>query len=229
MRPGGAETTVVLPVKRLDDAKHRLTALLAPPERRRLMTAMLDDVLDALERVEVTHELMVVTRDPDAADAARARRAMVVADAVDAGHSAAALVGIRAALDRGARRVLLIPGDCPLMAPADVEALLERPSTPGGGVVIVPDRAGAGTNALLLEPPDVIAPAFGPGSHARHRAAARHAGVAAETQRPGSLVLDVDTPDDLRALADALAERSGTAPRTAAVLAALSLAGSAAR
>jgi 2-phospho-L-lactate guanylyltransferase len=220
---------VVLPVKRLDDAKHRLTALLAPRERRALMAAMLQDVLDALGRVAVAHELLVVTHDADAAGAARARGAVVVADPADAGHSAAALLGIGAARDRGAERVLLIPGDCPLLAAADVEALLEPPPTPRGHVVIVPDRVGAGTNALLLEPPEVIAPAFGPGSHERHRAAARRAGIIAETRRPASLTLDVDTPDDLRALADALAEQPGAAPTTAAVLAGLSLAGSAAR
>ena len=77
---------------------------------------------------------------------------------------AAALRGIDAALERGAERVLLVPGDCPALDPAEVSALLAHDA----GVVIVPDRHGAGTNALLLTPPDVMAPAFGEGSFARH-------------------------------------------------------------
>ena len=40
-------------------------------------------------------------------------------------------------------------------------------------VVIVPDRHGTGTNALVLSPPDAIVPAFGEGSKARHVEAAR--------------------------------------------------------
>ena len=74
-------------------------------------------------------------------------------------------------------------------------------------MVIVPDRHGAGTNALLLSPPDAIEPSFGPGSFARHAARAREAGVAARVAALPSLGLDVDTPDDLAALRSALATR----------------------
>ena len=48
-------------------------------------------------------------------------------------------------------------------------------------MLVVPDRHGTGTNALLLQPPDVMAPSFGEGSHARHLGNARGAGIAAET------------------------------------------------
>ena len=219
MRAHDPSTAVVLPVKRLDDAKQRLSPYLTAPERRALMAAMLEDVLDALERVKMPHDLLVVTGDAGAAHTARRQGARVVPDPGDAGHSAAAALGIRAALDRGAGRVLLIPGDCPLLAPSDLERLLGLPAAPGGRAVIVADRDGTGTNALLLEPPEVMAPAFGAGSHARHLAAAEAAGVPVRSERLASLLLDIDTPDDLHALADALVERPGEAPRTAAVLA----------
>jgi 2-phospho-L-lactate guanylyltransferase len=76
--------------------------------------------------------------------------------------------------------------------------------------VIVPDRHGTGTNALLLTPPDVIEPSFGPGSFARHR---ELAGTASVAELP-SLLLDVDTPDDLATLLAGSAD----APRTRALL-----------
>jgi 2-phospho-L-lactate guanylyltransferase len=85
-------------------------------------------------------------------------------------------------------------------------------------VVIVPDRHGTGTNALLLEPPDVIRPAFGPGSFARHLERASQAGVAWEVAQPDSLLLDVDTSDDLDTLRAVLPQREGAAPRTRAAL-----------
>jgi 2-phospho-L-lactate guanylyltransferase len=63
-------------------------------------------------------------------------------------------------------------------------------------VVLAPDRHGRGTNALLLDPPDVIDPAFGGDSRAGHAWLASSA-EAAFVEVPDVLGLDVDTPDDL--------------------------------
>ena len=76
-------------------------------------------------------------------------------------------------------------------------------------MVIVPDRHGSGTNALLLEPPQVMPPSFGAGSFARHAALARAAGAEVKVSELPSLSLDVDTPADLAALRS----RAGRAPR----------------
>ena len=84
--------------------------------------------------------------------------------------------------------------------------------------MIVPDRHGAGTNALLIAPPEAVEPAFGPGSFARHAALAHAAGARVRIGRLPSLELDVDTPGDLAALRAALAARAGGAPRTRALL-----------
>jgi 2-phospho-L-lactate guanylyltransferase len=138
----------------------------------------------------------------------------VVHDPEESGQSAAAARGVAAARERGAERVLLVPGDCPALDPDEVARLLARPE----GAVIVPDRHGTGTNALLLAPPDVFAPAFGPGSFARHAARARAAGAAVKVCELRSLGLDVDTPGDLAALRAALAARPQDAPRTRALL-----------
>jgi 2-phospho-L-lactate guanylyltransferase len=68
--------------------------------------------------------------------------------------------------------------------------------------VMVPDRAGEGTNVLLVSPPRAIDDAFGPGSRGRHAAAARAAG-AILVEMDGPLALDLDTPEDLAAAPDA--------------------------
>ena len=84
--------------------------------------------------------------------------------------------------------------------------------------MIVPDRHGSGTNALLIAPPDAIEPSFGPGSFARHAARGAAAGAVVRVAQAPSLELDVDTPGDLAALRAALAARPGAAPRTRALL-----------
>ncbi|HET6546906.1 MAG TPA: 2-phospho-L-lactate guanylyltransferase [Solirubrobacter sp.] len=208
-------TVAILPVKSFGRAKQRLTG--AFPDRPALAAAMVADVLAALARVPALDELIVVTAEPTAAEAARAAGARVVEDPVEAGQSQAAALGIDSTR---ADRALLVPGDCPALDPAEVGALLEHAAP----VVIVPDRHGQGTNALLLTPPDVMAPAFGEGSFARHAARARAAGADVKVADVPSLELDVDTPDDLAALRRALAARPGGAARTRALLEAAAVA-----
>ena len=209
-------TVAVLPVKSFARAKQRIADAVADDERRSLAEAMVGDVLAALELVGGLHGVVVVTAEARARALALQAGASVVHDHHEAGQSAAALEGIRAALAEGADRVLLVPGDCPALDPDEVETLLESAS--GAGVVIVPDRHGTGTNALLLTPPDAIAPAFGEGSFARHSAAAQAAGAALRVARLSSLGLDVDTPGDLAALRAALQAGPKGAVRTRAVL-----------
>ena len=210
-------TAAVLPIKTYARAKHRLSEAVGVPDRRALAEAMVGDVLGVLPAVPGLDRVIVVTAEPLAAAAARDAGAEVVHDPDEAGQSAAALLGIRAALDAGAERTLLVPGDCPALDPDEVGALLARQGR--AGVVIVPDRHGAGTNALLLSPPDVIEPSFGPGSFARHAARAHAAATVVRVAEVRSLGLDVDTPDDLRALHEALGGRPGAAPRTRELLA----------
>lgn len=211
-------TVAVLPVKRFERAKQRLGPALSDGPRADLAEAMVADVLRALADVDGL-AVLVVTADPHAAHAARAAGFEVVDEPVLAGHSAAAELGIARALELGAERVLLVPGDCPALTAADVEALLARHRRPG--VVIVPDRHGSGTNALLLAPPRAIRPAFGEGSCRRHRALAASAGVACAIDAVAALALDVDDADDLAALR----EEGEPGPRTLGALGRLAAAG----
>ncbi|HKH18289.1 MAG TPA: 2-phospho-L-lactate guanylyltransferase [Solirubrobacteraceae bacterium] len=209
-------TAAVLPVKSFGRAKQRLDAAVGQPDRGELAAAMLGDVLDALRAVGGLADVIVVTAEPRAADAARAAAAQIVDDPVEAGQSDAAARGVRAALARGAQRALLVPGDCPALDPAEVGRLLD--GFPGAGLVIVPDRHGSGTNALLIAPPNAVDPSFGPGSFARHAALGAAAGLVVRVAPVPSLELDVDTPGDLAALRRTLSSLPDAAPRTRALL-----------
>jgi 2-phospho-L-lactate guanylyltransferase len=230
-------TAAILPVKRFSLAKQRLGATVADPLRLDLARAMVGDVLSALHNCAAIERTIVVTSEQSVAAAARYQGGIAVEDAAEDGQSAAVERGIERAVAEGFERVLCIPGDCPALDPAEVAALLanmetqtatrtegERPAAagePGGAaeVVIVPDRHGTGTNGLLLTPPGAIAPSFGPGSCERHRQLAQAAGVACRVERLSSLLLDIDTGEDLAALRERLAgEPRAGARRTRIVL-----------
>jgi 2-phospho-L-lactate/phosphoenolpyruvate guanylyltransferase len=208
-------TAAILPVKRFSKAKQRLGLSVADTLRLALARAMVADVLAALAHTDAVERTIIVSSEPSVVESARELGALALEDVADDGQSAAVALGVAHALAHGIERVLCVPGDCPTLDPVELSALLE------GDVhetVIVPDRHGTGTNALLLAPPDAIAPSFGPDSCARHRALALAAGVSCRIERVPSLLLDIDTGADLDALRTRLAGHPARAPRTREVL-----------
>jgi 2-phospho-L-lactate guanylyltransferase len=210
------KATAVLPVKRFAAAKQRLAPGMGASHRAELAAAMLEDVLEAIGAARSIERTIVVTSEPRAIALAEAAGTELVADPDEGGHSGAALAGIARARELGAGRVVLLPIDCPLLAPRELERLLT--GMPDRYVAVVPDRHGTGTNALALAPPDAIEPSFGEGSRARHVAAARAAGVPYGVEELPSLALDLDTPADVVALTMALERDRGRARRTAKAL-----------
>jgi 2-phospho-L-lactate guanylyltransferase len=214
--------TAIIPVKRFGNAKQRLLDRVDRPQRAALVKAMLVDVLAACSAAGSVERLIVVTGEGRAERLAlrHAQRSTtpleVLQEPTDRGHSEAATLGIVRALALGAECAALLPGDCPLLDPAELDAALDRMAA--GRVAVIPDRHGTGTNGLLLAPAGAIGPAFGEGSAARHRDRAERAGHEVALEPLPSLALDLDTPDDLEALSAALAERPERAPETAAVL-----------
>jgi 2-phospho-L-lactate guanylyltransferase len=111
----------------------------------------------------------------------------------------------------GAERLLILPADIPALDRAAVEALLASAGAPA--VALVAASADGGTNALLLAPPGLLEPAFGPGSCACYRQAAAALGVVPRLLELPQVALDIDRPADLLAL-----ESLAGAPRTRALL-----------
>lgn len=209
-------TVAILPIKNFGEAKQRLAHELTPGPRRALAEAMFSDVLVALRRTSSIDQVLVVSGDNAAQQIAGGYGAGVLDDQ-GRGHSEAAVLGIAQAMSAGARRVLLVPGDCPLLDPTELDRLLSLRSD-SRSALIVPDRHGTGTNALVLTPPDSLQPSFGPGSCERHAAGARARATPYEVVHVPSLALDIDTPEDLKALGTKLQTAHGGAAHTRGML-----------
>jgi 2-phospho-L-lactate/phosphoenolpyruvate guanylyltransferase len=214
--------TAIIPVKRFGQAKQRLLETLDRPQRAALVKAMLTDVLRATTAAEEVERVIVVTAEGRAERIALAHARQVTTaievfqEHGDRGHPEAATLGIVRAKALGADCVALLPGDCPSLDATELDAALQRMRP--GRVAVVPDRHGTGTNALLMSPPDAIAPGFGPGSRERHTGRAERAGFDVVLEQLASLALDVDTPDDLDAVVGLLEEHPERAPATADAL-----------
>lgn len=190
--------TILIPVKRLDEAKQRLAERLSVDDRRRLGLAMLADVLRATERWRAR---WIVTSDPDAEAVGLAFGCRLLLDR-GRGLNEALKEGAAIAKAEGVETLLILPADVPLVASEDVRSLFALDAS----VAIAPSQTG-GTNALVLTPPDAIEPSFGPNSATRHAAAAKRKGMDALMLRVASLVLDIDEPRHLAALATSTSKR----------------------
>jgi 2-phospho-L-lactate/phosphoenolpyruvate guanylyltransferase len=215
MASDNLHTTAIVPVKGLSVANGRLDGLLSQEERNRVAEALFLDLILKLPRSRCIDDVMVVTADASIARQARWFGAKVLLQEKDDGHSEAAAAGARAALADGAKRVAMLPVDCPMLDTDELDARIGRsPRT----VLIVPDRHGTGTNALVLVPPDIFLPAFGPDSCARHVSRARAAGISFALEEIESIGIDLDTPEDYSLLRDSLLLDPQPAPKTAQVL-----------
>jgi len=203
-----APAWAIVPVKALSDAKQRLAPVLPLEARRRLMLVMLQDVLAMLRQVEMLGPVLVVSPDAEVAGIAERYGALLLREQRGAGHSAAVAAGVAFVKARGAGRAVTLPADVPLVTTDEIGSVIDADIC---GVTLVPSRDGDGTNAILFDPVDAIAPSFGPGSFARHRAQAAARGLACRRLHLSGLALDIDEPSDLALLV----QRTGGLPRYA--------------
>ncbi|MBJ7458541.1 MAG: 2-phospho-L-lactate guanylyltransferase [Thermoleophilaceae bacterium] len=220
MRPRRERTCVILPIKPFDDAKERLATGLAAEQRRLIAEAMVRDVIAALGRTKEVDGIVVVSAEPKLTEIAAGTADAVIADA-RTGHSDAAMAGVAWAIEHDFDRVVMIPGDCPLLNPEELDDLIARTREDRIQFAVVPDRMGTGTNALVVAPPDAAEPSFGPDSRQRHIAMGLAAALRVAEHEVPSLALDLDTADDLLELAERLATGDHDAVNTEQAVATL--------
>ncbi len=196
-----ARTWAIIPVKALDEAKLRLAPVLPTAARRRLMRAMLEDVLATVGKTEAIEGVIVVTPDAEVAELAGRAGAMLVREQHPQGLNAAVDRGLARAGAHGAAQALVLPADVPLADPDELRAVIEAlPATSGHRAALVPSYDGDGTNALFVSPPGAIEPAFGEGSFVRHLAQAVGKRIDTRVLHLPGLAADIDTPRDLARL-----------------------------
>ena len=191
-----AGVSAVVPVKDLRGTKSRLAPILDPGARAGLTLYMMGRVVAAVRAAGI-EDVCVVSPDAIVLDEAQRRGATPLVQE-SRGLNPALEEGRRRALDLGAKTLLVFPADLPLLEVGDVRAVLA--SGVGPSVVISPDGARSGTNALLIRPPDALPFVFGPESFEAHLGAARKRGLDVTVCERPHLAFDLDTAGDLTRL-----------------------------
>jgi 2-phospho-L-lactate guanylyltransferase len=192
-----ADAFLVIPVKPAVGAKQRLASEL-PSEARQLVSRALAArmIRCAVEGWDASRAV-VVCDDADTA-ALCARRGLATLRDDGGGQSQAVRVGQRWCLERGARTLVTVAADLPLIDPADLRQLQQLAlALPPNSLRVIPDRGGSGSNGLLFNPASSDPFEFGPDSLRLHRLAAERLGLTFAVLELPHLAWDVDRPEDL--------------------------------
>jgi len=206
--PTNPAWVVVVPVKRADIAKSRLTGVTAE-QRVELARAFPADCVAAALASDEVRAVVAVTDDEAAAEQLRDLGAQVIPDEPDAGLNPAlrhAHAFVRSAYDDPG--VVVLSGDLPALRRDELGTALRRARKYARAYLS--DAAGEGTTLLTATPGSDLQPRFGVGSSQAHLSTGAH-----RLPEDGldSVRRDVDTADDLTA-----AVRLGVGVHTTAVL-----------
>jgi 2-phospho-L-lactate guanylyltransferase len=186
----------VVPVKERGSAKERLSPMLRPETRQALALAMLEDVLAALTATPGVAGLLVVTVDPEAGRLAASYGARLIEVGARDGHTGAVTAAARLLAAEQRSGMLTLPGDIPLVTPAEIARLLAA-HLPAPSFTIVPSHDERGSNAIACSPPDAVPLRFGENSFYPHLQAAEMAGIRPNVVHLPGIALDIDNPEDL--------------------------------
>ena len=191
----------IIPARPLEEGKSRLADTLTPAERLRLNHSFFHQTLDIAATVVGRDRVLVVTRSDELLVTAGALGFATLAERAPFGLNAALNQAAEWARCHGATSILSLSCDLPFLIPDELRALISA-ARDNQGLAIAGDRAGNGTNALVISPGGAIPYLYGLGSFAAHQAAARAAGLNLTVVRKAGLSFDIDTPDDFEQMED---------------------------
>jgi 2-phospho-L-lactate guanylyltransferase len=189
----------IVPVKPLRRGKSRLSGILSEDERTALNQTMLINTLKTLNQVKEIETILVVSRDPLALSIARDYSARTVLEDGSPELNTALRRAASVAKAYLATMIFVLPADLPLIKPDDIKNFLNKAGHPPE-IIISPDRRKDGTNALLINPSNLIEFKYGPGSFNSHLQIAKEKNARVEIIESDVFGLDLDLPEDIELL-----------------------------
>jgi 2-phospho-L-lactate guanylyltransferase len=186
---------VLIPVKNLSNAKFRLSSVLNLEERHLLCLSMLNDVIDAVINVKQIKNITIITSDKKIREYTKKMSILCLNDEKN-DLNLALEFGVKKIIHKGAKSILILPIDIPLVKSTDIESLIDD-GLNSRCMIVVPSLDGGGTNALFMRMPDIIKLKFGPTSFKDHCTEARSKKIPIKILRIFNMALDIDTNRDL--------------------------------
>jgi 2-phospho-L-lactate/phosphoenolpyruvate guanylyltransferase len=190
------KTFAIVPIKRFENAKTRLSSILDTDDRIRLSLLMLEDTLQILSAVHSLSQLITVSADKRVGEIAVKYGANFLLEEKERGVNSAVALADSYCMKKAADATMVIPHDLPLLDSTDISKACELAENESTCIVICPSLRYDGTNMLLRKPPSVIATFYDADSYNMHVKAAIRLGIPVKRLLSKGLMHDIDTPED---------------------------------
>ncbi|MCY1217053.1 2-phospho-L-lactate guanylyltransferase [compost metagenome] len=195
-RPQGRDIWAVVPVRSVETGKSRLAPVVNDAARRYLNATLLRHTVETVKSAFDADRVLVVSACDEVRQLALQLGVETLREHQPHGLNAALEQAAAEVARRGAKGVLVLSSDLPLLCASDLDLLLCAYQQKRQ-MVISADHANSGTNALLLAPVAAIPYTFGVGSFLAHLSHARKVHLPCKVVRSQGLALDLDLPEDL--------------------------------
>ncbi len=190
------KTFAIVPIKRFENAKTRLSSILDTDDRIRLSLLMLKDTLQILSAVHSLSQVITVSADKRVGEIAVKYGANFLLEEKERGVNSAVALADSYCMKKAADATMVIPHDLPLLDSTDISKACELAENESSCIVICPSFRYDGTNMLLRKPPSIIATFYDADSYNMHVKAAIRLGIPVKRLLSKGLMHDIDTPED---------------------------------
>ncbi|MCU7892466.1 MAG: 2-phospho-L-lactate guanylyltransferase [Candidatus Thiodiazotropha sp. (ex Ustalcina ferruginea)] len=192
------EIWALVPLKALAQVKNRLAPVLTAELRRELVLAMAQDVVSALLDVDLITRVLLVTHESSVAHLFSTMGADNFKPEQGGGLNTELEQAVDYATAQGARQILIVHADLPLLTPFVLREFITAASP--GITRAAACKTRAGTNLLLTALPLRFPLVFGSNSLRAFRKSFITQGRTLDVVKHPQLAMDIDTPDDLHNL-----------------------------
>ena len=193
---------VIIPVKKFNDSKQRLSSICTLKERRDLSRSMLFDICDVLIKSEYFTEIVLVSSEEEITQYENYDDITYLRENGANGVDTAVELGNKYFIEKGFDATVVIPGDIPLIHNKILDELFDL--IKDNQVIITPSRKKNGTNLLFRSPPDVIGTSYDNNSYFRHLDMIKARNLQHWIYLEDSIRLDLDEPEDIKIINERL-------------------------
>lgn len=190
------KTFAIVPIKRFENAKTRLSSILDTDDRIRLSLLMLEDTLQILSVAHLLTQVITVSADKRVEEIAVKYGANFLLEEKESGVNSAVALADSYCMKEAADATMVIPHDLPLLDSTDISKACELAENESRCIVICPSLRYDGTNMLLRKPPSIIDTFYDADSYNMHVKAAIRLGIPVKRLFSKALMHDIDTPED---------------------------------